>query len=235
MKDGAVRFNPGPGNPNVVRPAGPVDDSLPVLLFRNPIDNKPFASLTTFAMHTAVFGGTEFGADFPSVIQTRLQKSFGDDFVSLFAEGTAGDINHIEVGNANRLKGFAESRRIGNAISDTILRELSNEKLLHQPSLAVAGHTAFAPFQPVTEDEYLKARADPLAQQSRRIPFKTLVNAWRNCHGYRYAQQFPNLRKPLEVQAIRLDKETAIVTLPHEVFVEIGLPSKPLRLSRTPS
>ncbi len=58
------------------------------------------------------------------------------------------------------------------------------------------------------------------------MPFLTLVAAWRDCHRYRYSQQYSDGKKPLEIQAIRLDADTAIVTLPHEVFVEIGLAIK---------
>ncbi len=227
MNDGSVRFNPGVGNPQIIRPAGPVDDALPVLLFREDSgQQKPFASLTTFAMHTAVFGGSEFGADFPGVLQSQLRKHFGNQFVSLFAEGTAGDINHIDVQNPNSLSGFAESRRIGNAISDTIVKSLDQQIPIESPSLAVARHTEFVSFDPLSESAFRKAKATLLLQTSQRVSFNALVRAWRDCHRYRYTTQFPDGRKPLEVQGIRLDADTAIVALPHEVFVEIGLAIK---------
>ena len=38
---------------------------------------------------------------------------------------------------------------------------------------------------------------------------------------------------PQEVQAIRLDRDTAIVTLPHEVFVELGMAIKAASPFRT--
>ena len=66
MRDGTVQFNPGKKNPNIVGPAGPVDEELPIVLFRDAQTDKPMASLTVFAMHVATFGdGKSFGADFP--------------------------------------------------------------------------------------------------------------------------------------------------------------------------
>ncbi len=106
MKNGRVRFNPGVGNPDIVRPAGPVDTDLPFILFRSgDNEREAIASLTSFAMHTAVHGGTEFSGDFPAVMQTELRKRFGDEYISLFAEGAAGDINHVNVIAPIKLRG----------------------------------------------------------------------------------------------------------------------------------
>src|SRR5262245_29955625 len=64
MKDGTVRFNPGRRNPDIVRPAGPIDPAVSVLLMAD-ASGKPFASLTNFAMHLDAIGGTGYGADYP--------------------------------------------------------------------------------------------------------------------------------------------------------------------------
>ena len=226
MQHGSVRFNPGVGNPAIVRPAGPVDTDLPFILFRS-VDNQrtTIASLTTFAMHTAVHGGTEFSGDFPAVMQTELCKALGNRFVSLFAEGTAGDINHINVNSPNQTKGRPEVERIGKTLSATILDSLDDMKAVAAPDLAVVSHTAYAPFKSVGKARYAEAIHQLREQKTLRLPFLTVVAAWRDCHRYRYSLLHDS-NKPLEVQAIRLDANTAIVTLPHEVFVELGLAIK---------
>lgn len=226
MKNGSVRFNPGVGNPSIVRPAGPVDTDLPFILFRSVDDQRTsIASLTTFAMHTAVHGGTEFSGDFPAVIQTELRKTLGNEHVSLFAEGAAGDINHINVNSSDQAKGRPEVERIGKTLSTTIRDSLDNMRVVAEPDLAVVTHTAFAPFKSVGKARYDEAQRQLREQQTLRLPFLTVVAAWRDCHRYRYSQLYDG-NKPLEVQAIRLDPNTAIVTLPHEVFVELGLAIK---------
>src|SRR6187551_818565 len=54
LKDGSVRFNPGVLNPEIVRPAGPIDPDLPFILFNR--DKKPIGSLTVFALHADTVG-----------------------------------------------------------------------------------------------------------------------------------------------------------------------------------
>ena len=225
MKDGTVRFNPGVGNPRILRAAGPVDTDLPVLLFRDADQQAPMASLTTFAMHTAVHGGPTFSGDFPAVLQKRLREQLGIDFISLFAEGTAGDINHIDVDDPKQQRGRPEVERIGNAISKTVTSAFSATTPL-APDLACHAKTTHAPFQPLSLSRYHEAMAQLRDQTKNRLPFLTLVAAWRDCHRYRFTQLYPSGTKPLEIQALRLDGQTAIIALPHEVFVEIGMAIK---------
>ena len=61
MRDGTVEMNPGPLNPDIVRPVGPIDPEIGILLFERIADGKRFAALTSFATHT----NTERGSDDP--------------------------------------------------------------------------------------------------------------------------------------------------------------------------
>lgn len=226
MRDGSVRFNPGRRNPEIVRPAGPVDTELPFVLFRRQDSPQtPLASLTVFAVHTAVFGGTEFGADFPSHLQSALREELGDQFISLFAEGTAGDINHIDVSVGRQQTALDESRRIGNTLASTITKHMQFARPLKEPALSMRSETVFAPFPKVSPERFQQARSLLANQDAVPAPFLTLVRAWRDCHRYRHQLRYGD-KKPLEVQALRLDRDTAIVSLPHEVFVEIGISIK---------
>ena len=76
LKDGSVRFNPGVLNPEIVRPAGPIDPDLPFILFTR--DKKPIGSLTVFALHADTVGGTEYSADYPGQLAAELRREFGD-------------------------------------------------------------------------------------------------------------------------------------------------------------
>ena len=115
--------------------------------------------------------------------------------------------------------------RIGKTLSATVLDSLDDLKAIEASDLAVVSHTAFAPFRPVNKARYDEALRQLRDQKALRLPFLTVVAAWRDCHRYRHGQLYDR-KKPLEVQAIRLDTNTAIVTLPHEVFVELGLAIK---------
>ena len=52
-----------------------------------------------------------------------------------------------------------------------------------------------------------------------------VVDAWRKAYARDYWEQHGG-KLPEEIQAIRLDQDTAIVTLPHEIFVELGMAIK---------
>jgi neutral ceramidase len=220
MNDGSVRFNPGKGNPLIDRPVGPVDTDLPVLIARSSASNEALGGFTLFAMHTAVFGGTEFGADFPGHLQTSLRSHFGDHFISIFGEGCAGDINHVRTFTREP---DPTPEQIGETLSATIVAHEKHFVRLSEPSLAVRSETVFAPVKPVSNEDF-EASKKVLEQGS--APFLELVNAWRICHAWDIQQRHGTNGKPLEVQVLRLDAQTALVTLPHEVFVEIGLAIK---------
>src|SRR5690606_13343748 len=59
MKDGTVGWNPGKLNPNIVRPAGPIDPELATVFFQS--DKKtPDAVFTNFPIHLDTVGGLEY-------------------------------------------------------------------------------------------------------------------------------------------------------------------------------
>jgi neutral ceramidase len=63
LKDGTVGWNPGKLNPKIVRPAGPIDPDLPVVLFESE-RGEPLATYVNFAMHQDTVGGLEASADY---------------------------------------------------------------------------------------------------------------------------------------------------------------------------
>jgi len=102
MKDGTTGWNPGRLNTNIFRPLGPTDLDLPFVLARDAGSQRPLGSLTVFAMHPAIYGGAPFSACFPGHLQAQLRRSFdAPDLISLFGEGCAGDVNHINVSSSD--------------------------------------------------------------------------------------------------------------------------------------
>ena len=110
MKDGTFRMNPGRLNPNNVRSAGPVDPDLSVIKFES-LDAKPVAILANFALHVAVVGGNCFTADFPAKVSELVTQAQGEEVVTIFTNGTSGNINHIDVMQSDQLNAYEESAR----------------------------------------------------------------------------------------------------------------------------
>jgi neutral ceramidase len=224
MKDGAVRFNPGRRNPDIVRPAGPIDPAVTMLLLSDAASGKPLASLTNFAMHLDTIGGTDYAADYPYYVEKRLRDMLGSDFVSLFGTGTCGDINHINVGASdNQLKGHAEAERIGNTLGDTVVTTLPKLVAQSQPSLAIRQKLIEVPAQQFTADEIAKAKDRMTKIGTRDLTFLEQVECNKIVD---VSQRYARGQVPIEVVAMRLSSDVAIVTLPGEVFVELGLAIK---------
>ena len=96
MKNGTPQTNPPRCNPDIVGPTSKKDDELPVI-FAKSKDGKPLGAVVTFACHLDCVGGTEFSGDFPAELSRQLKAEYGEDFVTVFFMGTAGDINHFDV------------------------------------------------------------------------------------------------------------------------------------------
>ena len=223
MKDGSVVFNPGRLNPNIVRVAGPIDPDLGLLLFRHPADGQAIGSLAVFALHLDTLGGTLYSADYPFHLSESLRESLGSSLVSMFGNGTCGDINHIDVSTDRpQLGGGPETRRIGEALGAKVKAVVPKLKDQGAPRLAVQSETVMAPLQQFGPDQIAWAKAAMEKVGTSELSFLDQVRAYKILD--------LQLRKgdllPIEVQVFRFSDEVALVALPGEVFVEIGLAIK---------
>jgi hypothetical protein len=218
MKDGTVRFNPGVLNPDIVRPAGPIDPEVGIVLVEDAESSAPLAVLTVFALHLDTVGGTEYSADFPYYLEKTLREKLGGDVVSLFGAGTCGDVNHIDVTNSERLK----TDFIGTTLGNTVLSALPDLKAVAEPALSARSSIVQAPIQEYTEEEIAQAAKDMFRVGTRELSFLEQVTA---CKITSIAQRGVD-KLPAEVQVLRLGNDTAIVALPGEVFVDLGLAIK---------
>lgn len=219
MKDGTVRFNPGQQNPDIIREAGPIDPEAGMLLIRERDGNRALASWTVFALHCDTVGGTQYSADYPAHLERALRQALGPEFFSIFGAGPCGDINHIDV----RTKGRRRAEEIGALLADTLLGAMPKWRARPAPSLAVRREIIDAPLQKYSPDQIAQATQDLAKVGTRQWPFLKQVEA---CKIVDIGMRGPGATLPLEVQAFRLNSETAVVTLPGEVFVELGLAIK---------
>ncbi len=219
MKDGTVRFNPGILNPDIVRVAGPIDPDVGVLLARPTGGGRPLAALTVFALHLDTVGGTEYSADYPKVVADELAKTLGPQCVSLFGAGTCGDINHIDV----KVKQRAKTEAIGKQLTEAVQAAFPTLKPIEVPDLAVAHQVVDVPTREVSDEEVAQAKKRINDIGTPALPF---LEAVRTVTTLDLRSAYPSGVAKLEVQVFRLGADTAIVTLPGEIFVELGLAIK---------
>ena len=230
MHDGKVQTNPGMGNPGILGSAGPVDPALGIVLFRRASDNIPFAALTNFSLHADTFGGTAFSADYPVFLAKSLNEKFGKNFVSIFATAPCGDINHVDPIGKRR----PSSEDIGTRLGRTVVGEMSNLTRLNGPSLAAMTEYVYAPCQEFSSAELGWAHqeeVDPIynddkfLERRRRLKIRSLERL-RRTEAVPPTVAIDKWKLPLEVQAFKISGDLAIVGLPGEVFVELGLAIK---------
>ncbi|NLT77031.1 MAG: hypothetical protein GXX98_10950, partial [Planctomycetes bacterium] len=128
-----------------------------------------------------------------------------------------GDINHIDVTRRERLT----TEHIGRTLAKTVADALAELKTA-APSLAVARAVVDAPLQTFTADEIEQARRDIHKVGTQELSFLDQVRAYKILA----VQWRGGSTLPLEVQVFRLSNDVAVVGLPGEVFVDLGLAIK---------
>lgn len=245
MKDGSVVFNPMFLNPDIVRPAGTIDPEVGIVMFYDAETNKPVSSLLNFALHLDIVKeyGTVYqttgpgsrnsiSADYPYWIETSLRKDFGNSFNSVFFTGCCGNINHWDFSKPGPQSGHkTKSRQVGDSLYNSIKRALPMAKE-ETPSLASRYRLMNIPLQTYSADDLAWAKALKSSRGRSEEPTERkqfLDGVKRNRILYLDGlKQKGIVFLPLDLQVFRLSNNTAIVTLPGEMFVEHGLTIKNL-------
>jgi len=204
----------------IVRPAGPIDPEVNVLLVRGS-EGQPCASLAVFALHLNTVGDTRVGetqwsADFPHFLGRELRRTFGGGFISLFGAGTCGDINYVDVSKPKT----RTTEEIGTMIARTVLSEIPNLRPLESVALGASRVRYPAPLQRFSPERVAQARKD--LERPDALPFLKRVEAT----SILALERMPEKTWPVEIQAFRLSSDVAVVALPGEIFVELGLAIK---------
>jgi len=225
MTDGTIGWNPGKKNPNIVKPAGATDPSVPVVLIESADGKRPLAVYVNFAMHLDTVGGMFYSADYPYTLTKALSAVKGDDFITAFTIGTAGDINHINVESALPQKGHGEAARIGTRLAAEVLRTFDKLEVADDGPLKVSSMMVELPLAPVTPDELVSAKAVMAKLTAGEKPAPKFID---QVQAFKAVDVSDRLAKPysVEVQVITLGKDLAWVSLPGEIFVELGLSIK---------
>jgi hypothetical protein len=125
-----VVMNPGRGNPNILKAAGPTDPQIAFLSVQS-LDGRPIALLANYSLH---YVGTRksgvISADYFGLFADRIQKLLSADridppFVGIMTNGTSGDINNIDWLNKPK-KSFAPYEKMGQ-VADLVAEAVYKE------------------------------------------------------------------------------------------------------------
>ena len=221
------RWIPTPGGPTGGRwapnPDAPADETLSVLRVNRP-DGTVLAALVNFAAHASVASwGKYFSADYPGFMQATLEKFYDGNMTTMFANGASGDLKikwlaKNKEGNIDFGYGGAEAaKRWGRVIAGAALSVIEQiEKPMDDLQISVASKMVELPMIPPMTVEQLEAEIAEYEKAGKDTTWHRRI--------------LPLLRDgtapksiPGEVQLIRIGREVAFLSVPGELFAEIGL------------
>ncbi len=224
MKDGTVGWNPGKGNPLILKPAGTIDPDVPIVFFEA-AGNKPVAAYVNYAVHLDNIGAPLISADMPATLSRCLADFKGPEMITVFTAGCCGDVNHIDVQWKEAQRGFGNPARMGTILAGEVLRAWPRLAPINPAPLRVKSTTVSLPLPELSPGDVAKANAVVARMKgdaSKPPPFMEMVQALK------VLDVVARNGRPLEVeiQVIALGAEIAWVSLPGEVFTELGLAIK---------
>ncbi len=221
-----VKMNPGYENPNVVKPAGPVDPDLTILAVQD-TDGYPIAVLGNYALHYVGGGnGLEISADYFGQWCRIMEQSWGKydeskpPCVALLSNGCSGNINNVDIHQKLiQPHPYHQMNRVAQAVADEAMRVLGGityrESIPLQGALETVELGIRKPSSTEVQEaqEILKKAGPELKDLPEIYARETVLMA-----------EMPE-KISTTVQAIRIG-DAVIATFPGEAFVELGLEIK---------
>ncbi|MCA9052513.1 MAG: hypothetical protein KDA75_01690, partial [Planctomycetaceae bacterium] len=166
----------------------------------------------------------------------------GAKVISVFGTGCCGDINHVDPTRSER----NTAEFIGESLGGTILKGLPELTDVRETSLQVRTQQVQLPLQDATQPEVERAvQIVELARGGGKVDFFEHVTAYKKLilDQFRHQQPFVNSpdhitwglsrtlagigdELPVDVTVFTIGTDVAIVCLPGEVFVDLGLAIK---------
>ena len=223
-----VVTNPGIRNPNVVRPAGPIDPTVGIMSVRTAA-GKPLAVVGNYCLHYV--GGevpghvsADYFAYWAAEMARRLGVSFGPGdppFIAMLTNGAEGNVNNVDVlnGSPERQPPYVQMARVANILADVSAQTVEAARYSDEVVLGASEEWLDVAVRlPLPEDidraQKLLAGA-PANAQFREAP---LIYARETVI---LAESYPK-RERVRIQALRIG-DVGVSALPGEPFVELGL------------
>lgn len=217
MRDGSVSWNPPKQDKGIIKPAGPIDSDVGFLHFET-LKDEPVAAFVNFALHLDTTGGQKISSDFPGHLARLLAQVKGANFQTVFATGACGNINHRDITWKDNQKGVYEAFRIATALAGALNTSWSALQPLTDTTVQVRSEIVKLPLAPITDADIAKANEVYQRITDPKTTFPEQVNA------FKVLDILNRKGQPLEVevQVIAIGQALAFVSLPGEVFVELG-------------
>ena len=237
-----VVMNPGRGNPNILKAAGPTDPEVAFLSVQS-ADGRPIALLANYSLHyVGPNAGSVISADYFGVFADRIQHLLGADrldppFVGIMSNGTSGDINNINplVKPQKRWAPYEKMRQVADLLAKVVYEAHQKVKFHDWVGLGAMQRELTLAVRKPTEEQLAYAR-EILAKPDDAKPYhiREKVYAQRTLQMHESPDQVCVILQAFHIgdSCLRRNDVTpakagvGICAIPFEVFVEIGLEIK---------
>jgi neutral ceramidase len=221
MKSGATWTHPGAMNPDIVKPAGPIDPQVGVIGAWD-LHGKLLGTVVNFACHATTNPGG-ISANWPYYLERTIQGAMHSDAPVVFLQGACGDITQVDNLNPYRRPGAEEwAQLVGASVGAEAVKVLVGIARTQDARLAVR--------QKVWPINRRVPSAEHVAQ-ARTIVEKGKpqgdVTIWKYAKEI-LLENYLSSADPaveVEVQAIQIGP-AVFVSNPAELFVDYGLEIK---------
>jgi neutral ceramidase len=121
MKNGVTYTYPGRGNPDIIKPAGPIDPEVGVIGVWNE-EKECIGCVVNFARHANTASGITAG--WPYFMEQIIRGAMGPDCIVVFLSGAAGDISHDKDDPYASLSGRDRPRYVGSLVGGEVVKVL---------------------------------------------------------------------------------------------------------------
>lgn len=221
MSNGLTFTHPRPGNPDIVRPAGPVDPEVGVIGVWNE-DGELEGCIVNFVCHATTNPGG-ISANYIYYVEQIIRGAFGDDVVLVYLAGASGDVTQVENQTPYIGRKSEESARyVGGCIGAEAVKVLLREPRTETATIAARSKVLKIPRRPPSKERVAKCR-EIVADG----PSKAGSTVWT------FAKEILLLNARLEVapiadaevQAVQIGP-AVLLTDPAEFFCQLGLDIK---------
>jgi len=222
-------------------PEGPKDDEVCVMRVDD-AGGGIMALLVNYAAHASVMSWGKhhlFSGDYPSYLQSTIERIYDGRVVALFTNGASGDtkIAFLTEDGKDFLYGdWEDARRYGRMIAAEAVKVAETLKPKSIMGLSVASNVVELPLcePPSIEDverelRAIEGRMKELEQKGEKPDWglkRRLIWARETLEALKKGDVTRSV--PGEVQVMRLGDDIAFVAVPGELFVEVGLRMKSL-------
>lgn len=233
MKDGTFKTNPTPGDANILRPAGTMDNS--VQLIRIIRENNKEILIVNYGTHPDTIGGKRFCWDWPGYVVKQLKSCFQNEVEVIHLNGCQGNAaarNRLIADDGLPKKSLLRSKKMARILAGEVLKIYDSAEDVSAPFLsgaklfATVGINEHKPEEvPLAKEivELYMRLGDRSAPEVKEITQKHGISVTRAARIVKNAKGIDHFDIP--VYGLRLGK-IVFIGFPGEPFTEIGIEVK---------